>query len=132
VEKLPLRLMILDGLADDFESVESLRDHGEVAQSGLALIDERDAVDALRRLLEDELIEARAASGNPYGSCPRRRLPPTTRACGATGSGDGPRRACAAGRSRLLDAHYDEHPGSDGGPISARPGRDATVRASMQ
>jgi hypothetical protein len=50
--------MVLDGLADDIESVESLRGHGEVAPYGLALVDEQDVVDAVRSLLNDGLIEA--------------------------------------------------------------------------
>jgi hypothetical protein len=44
VDEPPLSLMILDGLADDFESVESLRDHGEGGPHVLALVDERDVV----------------------------------------------------------------------------------------
>jgi hypothetical protein len=58
MEMPPLPLMVLDGLADDIESVESLRDHGEVAAYGLALLDEQDAVDALRELLIERLVEA--------------------------------------------------------------------------
>jgi hypothetical protein len=30
----PLTLMVLDALADDWESIESLRDHGELAPYG--------------------------------------------------------------------------------------------------
>ena len=51
-------LMVLDGLADDFESVETLRNHGEVDPYGLALVDEQEVVDALRTLLADGLVEA--------------------------------------------------------------------------
>jgi hypothetical protein len=58
MEMPPLPLVVLDGLADDIESVESLRDHGEVAPYGLALVDEQDVVDALRELLTDGLVQA--------------------------------------------------------------------------
>ena len=42
MEMPPLPLMVLNGLADDMESVESLRAHGRVAPYGLALVDEQD------------------------------------------------------------------------------------------
>ena len=58
MEMPPLTLMVLDGLADDLESIETLRDHGEVAPFGLALVNEQDIVEAVRRLLEDGLVEA--------------------------------------------------------------------------
>src|SRR3954470_25046197 len=58
MEMPPVPLMVLDGLADDLESVETLRDHGEVAPYGLALVDERDVVDAVRALIEQGLIVA--------------------------------------------------------------------------
>jgi hypothetical protein len=58
MEMPSLPLMVLDGLADDIESVGSLRDHGEVAPYGLALVDEQDVVEALRGLLNDGLVEA--------------------------------------------------------------------------
>ena len=58
VEMPPVPLMVLDGLADDFESVETLRNHGEVDPYGLALVDEQEVVDALQTLLADGLIEA--------------------------------------------------------------------------
>jgi hypothetical protein len=58
IDMPPLALMVLDGLADDIESVGSLRDHGEVPPYGLALVDEQEVVDALRSLLSDGLIEA--------------------------------------------------------------------------
>jgi hypothetical protein len=50
--------MVLDALADDWESIESMRDHGEVAPYGLALVDDTLVVDAVRSLLRDGLIEA--------------------------------------------------------------------------
>lgn len=52
----PLPLMVLDGLADDIESIATLRDHGEVAPYGLALVDERQVLDAVRDLLERGLL----------------------------------------------------------------------------
>jgi|SRR5215207_5712552 len=58
VEMPPLPLMVLDGLADGIETVGSLRDHGEVAPDGLALVDEQDILDALRVLLADGLVQA--------------------------------------------------------------------------
>ena len=58
VQMPPLTLMVLDGLADDLESVGTLRDHGEVAPYRLALVDEQDVVDALRELLVGGFVEA--------------------------------------------------------------------------
>jgi hypothetical protein len=55
----PLTLMVLDALADDWESIESMRDHGEVAPYGLALVDEGLVIDAARSLLSDRLVEVR-------------------------------------------------------------------------
>jgi hypothetical protein len=54
----PLPLMVLDGLADGMESVGTLRDAGDQAPSGLALVDEQDVVDALRELLGEGLVAA--------------------------------------------------------------------------
>lgn len=70
MEMPPLPLMVLDGLADDFENVESLRNHGEVAPYGLALVDEHDVVDALRTLLQDGLVEAWEVSESPVELVP--------------------------------------------------------------
>ena len=58
VEMPPVPLMVLDGMADDLESVETLRDHGEVAPYGLALVAEQTVVDALRTLLDGGLVQA--------------------------------------------------------------------------
>jgi hypothetical protein len=66
----PVPLMILDALADDFESLESLRGHGEVAPYGLAMVDESEIADALRALLEDGLIAAWEPSGEPVALVP--------------------------------------------------------------
>jgi hypothetical protein len=66
----PLTLLVLDGLADDIESVGSLRDHGEVAPYGLALIDETDVVGAVRTLLDRGLIKAWEEAGNPVRLVP--------------------------------------------------------------
>jgi hypothetical protein len=55
----PVTLMVLDALADDWESIESMRDHGEVAPYGLALVDEGLVIDGARLLLSDGLVEVR-------------------------------------------------------------------------
>ena len=52
----PLTLLVLDALADDWESVESMRNHGEVAPDGLALVDEQLIVEAVRSLIDDGLV----------------------------------------------------------------------------
>jgi hypothetical protein len=41
---------------DDWENVESLRNHGSVPPYGLALVDEEVVIDALRSLLSDGLV----------------------------------------------------------------------------
>ena len=66
----PLRLMVLDALADDWENIESMRDHGEVAPYGLALVDEELIVDAVRALLTDGLIEATEIAEDPVELVP--------------------------------------------------------------
>jgi len=48
-----------------------LRNHGEVAPYGLALVDERDVVAAVRSLLADGLIEAWEPSGAPVELVPQ-------------------------------------------------------------
>ena len=53
-----LTLMVLDGLADDIASLGTLRDHGEAAPYGLALIGEQEVVAAPRELLAGGLVEA--------------------------------------------------------------------------
>jgi hypothetical protein len=61
----PLTLMVLDALVDDWESIESMRDHGEVAPYGLALVDDGAIVDAVRSLLSDGLVEVTAVAEDP-------------------------------------------------------------------
>jgi hypothetical protein len=69
--KMPsLPLMVLDALADDVESVETLRDHGEVAPYGLALVEERDVVHAVRDLLAAGLVVAWEPSEDAAGLAP--------------------------------------------------------------
>jgi hypothetical protein len=110
----PLPLIVLDGLADDFESIESLRDHGEVAPYGLALVDESEVVGAVRALLEEGLIEAWEASGDPVELVPT-RVPATDdaslRAYWFRWTSEGERTWREGGD--LLDAYYHEHPVGD-------------------
>lgn len=58
VPEAPVRLLILEGLQQEIESVETLRDHGEVAPYGLALLDEHELIECIRALLHEGLIEA--------------------------------------------------------------------------
>jgi hypothetical protein len=64
VDMPPLTLMVLDALADDWESIESMRDHGEAAPYGLALVDEVLVIDAARSLMSDRLVEVREAGAS--------------------------------------------------------------------
>ena len=66
----PLTLMVLDALADDRESIESMRDHGEVASYGLALVDKGLIVDAVRSLISDRLIEVADVAEDPVELVP--------------------------------------------------------------
>ena len=122
MEMPPLPLLVLDGLADDLESVGSLRDHGEVAPYGLALVDEHDVVDTLRSLLAVGLIQAWRLSEPPLKlvSCP---MPLTmTQASGATGSG-GRRRVSAVWREAhdVLDTYWHAHlPAADAATLPCR------------
>jgi hypothetical protein len=114
METPALTLLVLDGVADDFESVESLRDHGEVAPYGLALVDELALIGAVRTLLSDGLIEAWEAAGDPVElvpvACPGSD---DTSLCGYWF------RWTAAGKDvwrdshAILDAYYAEHPIGD-------------------
>jgi hypothetical protein len=107
----PLPLMVLDGLADDIENVESLRDHGQVAPYGLALVEEQEVVDALRNLLNEGLVEAWELAE------PELELVPANDPSSDdatlrqywfrwTAAGE---RAWREGR-RVLDAYWDAHP----------------------
>ncbi len=63
-EDMPsLTLMVLDSLADDSETLTTMRDHGEVAPHGLALVGEEHIIAAIRLLLGDGLIEPLEALG---------------------------------------------------------------------
>ncbi len=53
----PLPLMVLDALADDSENIYSMRNCGDMAADGLALVGDAHVLDALRSLLADGLIE---------------------------------------------------------------------------
>jgi hypothetical protein len=53
----PLPLMVLDALADDIESIHTMRLRGEMAPSGIDLVGEAHLCDALRSLLADGLVE---------------------------------------------------------------------------
>jgi hypothetical protein len=66
----PLTLMVLDALADDWESIESMRDHGEVAPYGLALVDEGLLIDAVRSLVRDGLVEVTEVAEAPVELVP--------------------------------------------------------------
>lgn len=111
MEMPPLPLMVLDGLADDIESVGSLRDHGEVAPYGLALVDEQDVVDALRALLDDGLVEAWELAEPQFELVPASH--PSTDDASLrrywfrwTAAGERAWRA----DGELLDAYWDAHP----------------------
>ena len=58
METPPLTLLVLDALADDIETAETMRDCGEMALSGVALAPEADLLAALRTLLDDGSVEA--------------------------------------------------------------------------
>jgi hypothetical protein len=51
--------MVLDSIAADWESIETMRNHGEVPPYGLALFDLRRVIDAVRSLVTDGLVEVR-------------------------------------------------------------------------
>ena len=66
-----LSLLVLDGLSDDIETAETQRDHGHMAPDGLALVDERDLLRALRVLL---YTAGDSAARQCRPSCVRRLL----------------------------------------------------------
>ena len=114
VETPPLTLLVLHGLADDFESVESLRNNGEVAPYGLALTAEPEVLAAVRTLLEEKLIEAWEESGDPVELVPTPRPAKddaSIRAYWFRWTADG-ERVWREGHE-ILDAYYQKHPISD-------------------
>jgi hypothetical protein len=56
----PLPLMVLDSLADDSESIYSMRNCGQMDAYGVALVGESHLLDALRSLISDGLVEVEA------------------------------------------------------------------------
>jgi len=107
----PLTLMVLDALVDDWESIESMRDHGEVAPYGLALVDDGAIVDAVRALLSDGLVEVTEIAEDPAklvsvlaprtdeASLRRYRFRPT----------EAGKKVWREGHA-VLDAYWDAHP----------------------
>jgi len=55
----PVRLMILDSLADDAETVYTMRNCGEMAPNGVALVGESHLLGAIRSLLDGGLVEVK-------------------------------------------------------------------------
>jgi hypothetical protein len=53
----PLPLMVLDSLADGPENIYSMRNCGDMAANGVALVGEAHLLDALRSLLADGLVQ---------------------------------------------------------------------------
>lgn len=107
----PIPLMVLDSLADDWESIESMRGHGEVAPYGLALVDEGLVIDAVRSLLSDGLVEVREVADDPMRLVPVAE-PRTDESSlrsywyRPTNAGD---KLWQKGHS-VLEAYYDAHP----------------------
>jgi hypothetical protein len=56
-EGMPLELVVLDSLADDVETIYTMRNCGAIEPHGLALVGEAHIREALRRLLAEGLIE---------------------------------------------------------------------------
>jgi hypothetical protein len=110
LETPPLSLLVLDGLADDLESLGTLRDHGEVEPYGLALFDEPAVLGALRELLSEGLVEAWEVSGAPVRlvRCPAPSDDdPSLRRYWFKWTPEG-ERAWRQGQS-ALDAYYERH-----------------------
>ncbi len=59
----PLPLLVLDGLMDGEETLDTICDCGEMPPYGLALVGDRHLVEAARSLLRDGLIEVDEAAG---------------------------------------------------------------------
>jgi hypothetical protein len=53
----PVTLMVLDSLADDAETIYTMRNCGDMAPNSVALVGEAHLLAAIRSLLEDGLIE---------------------------------------------------------------------------
>ena len=54
----PLALLVLDALADGSETLETMRDDGEVPPYGLAAHDRQEVLDTIRSLLQEGSIVA--------------------------------------------------------------------------
>jgi hypothetical protein len=103
--------MVLDALADDWESIESMRDHGEVAPYGLALVDEGLIVNAVRSLVSDGLIEVAEVAEDPVELVPV--LTPRTDDASLHRCWFRPTEAgwrVWRERHDILDAYWDAHP----------------------
>ncbi len=72
-----MELLVLEGLMDGLESVETLRDHGDVAPDGLALIPEGDLLAAVETLLAQGLVEGFREVAAPKGVVLRGPVAPT-------------------------------------------------------
>jgi len=108
----PLTLMVLEALANDIETVKTMRSHGEANPYGLALVEEDRVLGAIRDLLADDQVEALQAEWPDYryslvpdaaqlDSARLRRYwyRPTDRGWEALREGE-----------ELLDAYWDAHP----------------------
>jgi hypothetical protein len=107
----PIPLTVLDSLADDIETIDTMRNYGDREPDDLALVGETHILDALRDLLRDRRIEAFDTVGG--------QLVPTPVAEPRT---DGDHlRAYWFGMTRdgkaewekgaaVLDAYWDKHP----------------------
>ena len=111
----PLPLMVLDSLADAPESVYTMRNCGEMAPYGLALVGEAHLLDAVRSLLSNRLIEVESEYVIVGDRLSARRLP------GDPGTTDGDLqrywfRMTAAGETtweaagEVLTRYADSHP----------------------
>jgi hypothetical protein len=121
----PLRLMVLDALADDAENIYSMRNCGDMAAHGVALVGETRLLDALRSLLADGQIMVEyehVVAGDRVGTRPLIGE--------AVASDDDLRRYWFSMTSRgleawaaaadVLDAYWDAHPLEPEGDIESR------------
>jgi hypothetical protein len=117
----PLRLMVLDALADDAENIYSMRNCGDMAAYGVALVGETRLLDALRSLLADGLImveHEHVVVGDRVGTRPLVGEPVTSdddlRRYWFSMSPRG--REAWEAAADVLDAYWDGHPlESEGG-----------------